>query len=917
MLDSLLTASVNEPNRSELNINSAIIGIKYAGTVSPVALPSVLSRFINKYFPFSDLTQSVSNSDQTKFSFEVRLHNHPILSEVFFPQLKEFEPGIIQGSFDGQKDELKLNAAIKKVVYGSTEIKELAVELNSDKSALSYKLSGSSISNSQFNIDQFLLDGKVANNLINANLSSIGDKKNKKLLISSGISKEGENFKLSLDPKEFWLMNNRWDVASDNFIEFGKNGFLAHHLFINHAENQINISSVNDRFNDDLNIAFKNFRLENLFRIIEKDSSLVRGNLDGKILLKRVNSSYGIVADAKISNLIVHEIPIGNLTLKGENPSSEKFNLDLNLTGPETSLSANGYFIPNGGINSISIKTIIHSLSLRTVEAFSMGQISEAAGTLSGDFSIEGRTDAPEMTGEIVFNNAFLKPSFLNNRLELKQETIQLKKEGIYFKSFTLLDAAKHSAVIDGSVQMNQFSDFVFGLQVNTKDFLLFNTRAKDNKEFFGRMVIDSRIDVSGPMNSPIINCNVKMKKGSNFTFAVPEESLTTDKGEDVVEFDNEHKLNPILNRKGNPEIRKSSLRGFEISSVIEIDKLATLRLLMDPSSTDSLVVKGDAALSFTIDRSGKMSLTGAYNLSDGSYLVSLESVIKRKFVIDQGSTLIWNGDPYDADIAINAKYSVRASPVDLVADQMSGLSETDINGYKQRYPFLVILKLRGKILHPEISFEIQLMPEDKGILGGAVTQKLNLLNEDPSTLNKQVFALLVLGRFIQENPLQSETGGTSTLVRATVGKFLSQQLNQWSSKVLPGVDLNFDIQSYNDYQTGQAKGRTQVEIGLKKQLFNERLSVQLGGTVDVEGERVQQNSASDFTSDMTIEYTLTKDSRYRLKGFRHNQYEGVIEGQLVETGIGIQFVHDFNKWKEFFKSPKTRIDSLKEGRLK
>jgi len=199
----------------------------------------------------------------------------------------------------------------------------------------------------------------------------------------------------------------------------------------------------------------------------------------------------------------------------------------------------------------------------------------------------------------------------------------------------------------------------------------------------------------------------------------------------------------------------------------------------------------------------------------------------------------------------------------------------------------LVLLKLRGALLKPEISFEIQLLPEDKGIMGGAVNQKLVMLNEDPSLLNKQVFALLVLSRFVQENPLQTESGGTSTLIRSTVSNFLSAQLNLLSSKVVKGVDLNFNVQSYDDYQTGQAQGRTQVEIGLKKQLFNERLSVQLGGTVDVEGTAAKQNSASNITSDITIEYKLTKDGRFRLKGFRHNLYEGAIEGQLVETGVG------------------------------
>jgi hypothetical protein len=258
-----------------------------------------------------------------------------------------------------------------------------------------------------------------------------------------------------------------------------------------------------------------------------------------------------------------------------------------------------------------------------------------------------------------------------------------------------------------------------------------------------------------------------------------------------------------------------------------------------------------------------------------------------------------------DANISIDAIYTVRASPIDLVADQISGLSDVDKGGYKQRYPFLVLLKLRGEILHPQISFEIQLSPEDKGILGGAVNQKLNMLNADESALNKQVFALLVLGRFTQENPFQTESaGGTSTIIRSTVSKFLSAQLNQLSSKMIPGVELNFDIQSYDDYQTGSAKGRTEVEIGVKKQLFNERLSVELGGSVDVEGDQAKQNTASEITSDVTIEYKLNKDGTFRMKGFRHNQYEGAIEGQLVETGIGLVYVRDFNSWRRFFKKP-------------
>ena len=911
VLDSFLTASLNEPNKSEISVTSALIDIKYTGTVSPEALPELLNQFINNYFPVSESNQVLKKSEQSNFSFEIKLHNHPILSKVLLPQLKEFEPGIIQGSYDSQKNDMKLNASIKKIVYGTTEINDFAVVVNSDNTVLNYKISSSGISNSQVKLENFSFDGKLSGGKIFANISSTDGKKNK-ILIKSQISKDKDNYRLALDPKEFYLMNNRWDIAADNYIEFGKNGFRIHHLFINHSESQINIASVHDQFNDDLNIAIKNFRLDDISQIIEKDTSLVKGNVDGNVLLKRVNNSYGLVTDAKISNLNVHDVPIGNLTLKANNSTADKFEIGVDLAGPDNNLTANGYFIPNGGDNSINIKTDIQSLSLKTVQAFSMGQITESAGTLMGSFLAEGKASAPDITGELVFNNAFVKPAYLNNRLELKHETIQLKKDGIYFNAFTMLDATKNKATIDGSVQMKQFSDFIFALKVNTKDFLLFNTTPKDKNDFFGRMVVDSKIEVNGPMNLPVVKAKVKMKKGSNFTFAVPEDKLTTDKGEDVVEFDNSLKFNPILLRGEKKKEQVSGMTGFDLSSIIEIDQEATLRLLMDPASTDSLVVKGEAALSFTMDQSGKMSLTGAYNLNEGSYLVSLESVIKKKFEIKAGSTIIWNGDPLDAAISIDAVYSVRASPYDLVADQISGLSDVDQGGYKQRYPFMVLLKLRGEILHPEISFEIQLSPEDKGILGGAVNQKLSLLNEDPSALNKQVFALLVLGRFIQENPFQSESGGTSALIRSTVGKFLSAQLNQLSSKLIPGVELNFDIQSYDDYTSGQAQGRTQVEIGVKKQLFNERMSVQVGGAVDVEGARAQQNSINDITSDVTLEYKLTKDGRFRMKGFRHNQYEGAIDGQLVETGIGVVFVRDFNQWNRLFKTRKSRIDSSK-----
>ena len=905
-LDSLLVASINLPRKSEINFSSALINLKYSGTISPAALPATLTHFIDHYFPVTDAKPLKTNNDSSDFKFEIELHNHPILSEVLMPQLNEFEPGLITGSFDSRKMELKLNANMKRIVYAGTEINDITLDVKSDSTTMNYNISLAGLGNSQLKFDNFLFEGKLAENKMTANIS-LSDLLNKKLSVRSLITKEADNYKLQLDPKGFYLMNNRWDIAEDNYIKFGKQGFLIHHVFMKHAQSEVNISSVNDKFNGDLQINIDNFKLDDISLIFEKDSSLLKGDLDANVLLKRVNNSYGIIAEAFVNSLIVRSVPIGNLAVKTNNPSSDRFDVDVKLTGDDNNMSASGFFVPNGGENSIRINTDIQSLSMKTVEAFSMGQITEASGILKGKILIAGKTNEPEVTGELVFDNVFMNPAYLNNRIGLKHETIQVKPDGIYFNAFSISDSFEQTATVNGSIAMKQFSDFVFDLQVNSKDFLLFNTTVNDNNSFYGRMVVDSKINITGPMSLPVVNANVKMKEGSNFTFVVPEDEYTTYKGENVVVFVDSAKFNSILDRDDKNSVQQTGFTGFDLFSIIEVDKEATLRLFMDPTSSDSLVVRGEAALSFSMDRSGKMSLTGAYNLNEGSYLVSLESIIKRKFDIIPGSTIVWNGDPMDANISIDASYAIRTAPYNLVADQMSGMTDAEKGAYKQLYPFLVLLKLRGAILKPEISFEIQLMPEDKGILGGSVNQKLTLLNDDPSTLNKQVFALLVLGRFVQENPLQSESVGASALVRSTVGNFLSSQLNKLSSKVVPGVEMNFDIQSYDDFQTGEAQGRTQVEVGVKKQLFNERLSVQIGGTVDVEGERARQNSASDIASDVTVEYKLTEDGRYRLKGFRHNQYEGALEGQLIETGAGVVYVRDFNKWKEFFKKPEKK----------
>ena len=312
-------------------------------------------------------------------------------------------------------------------------------------------------------------------------------------------------------------------------------------------------------------------------------------------------------------------------------------------------------------------------------------------------------------------------------------------------------------------------------------------------------------------------------------------------------------------------------------------------------------------------DESGKLSLTGNYEIQRGSYQLSF-SFIKRKFDIQKGSVITWTGDPTSANIDITALYKTLAPPIDLVEAQLAGLSVTELNTYKQRIPIQVLLKMKGELLKPQITFDI-LLPSDQVSRWPVVDAKLEQIRTDESELNKQVFALLLLNRFVGENPLQSDAGitSTSTLIRQSVSSILADQLNQLAGSLIKGVDVNFGINSADDYTTGTQATRTDLTVGVSKSLLNDRIKVSVGSNFELEGPANTNQSASTIAGDVAVDYQLSKDGRYILRAYRKNQYEGVIEGQVIETGLTFIFTLDYDHLRELFQKKNAETKQLKK----
>ncbi|MDQ3049382.1 MAG: translocation/assembly module TamB [Bacteroidota bacterium] len=905
-IENLAVININENKKKNVAIESSLLTARFDGSISVDETARQLGVFFKRYFT-TDTVPLMPDLKEQFFSFNVVIKNAPVISEVFVPGLESFIPGPISGKFVGAESKLMVNVQLPQVIYNGIRIDSLNVRVDSDVDKLVFlaslnRLSMGDIELARTDIIATAADNKIHTGIIIAKEDNV--KLRMKALISLGS--KTEYYKISILEKGIILDDEQWVVPEDNYIEVGGPIPKFHNFSLTNNKQSVYIDKPASSDAEGIGFNFNDFKIGIISSIIERDSAFIGGILNGQLDLIREKEGSGLVADIKLDKFTFRGTTVGDLVLNATSEGRSKYNVNLKMTGNGNNLVAKGSYEADTIGGRINADVDINKLLLKSVEPFTDGQITRSKGFMEGSFTVTGPVSLPTIDGMLSFEDAGVNVTYLNNYLNLKNEEIRFDEEGIYLDAFTITDSLNHTAVLDGKITIEELTNPKFFIDLKTDRFLAMNTVSENNDLFFGTLIISSNIKIRGDMNLPVITSNVKLLEGSSFTFVVPENTVLTERGEEDVAFtDPYNRVNPIMKRESEQDTFKAEIKGFDITSNVEITKETTLRILVDQESGDSLVIKGDATMSFSIDPSGKTSLTGGFEINEGSYRVSLQNLVKRSFEITKGSSINWRGDIMDAEINIDAVNIVNAVPLELVADQVAGLTEQEINAYRQRLPFQVILHMTGELLRPEISFEISLRPEDQGVLNGTVYAKLTLLNQDPSELNKQVFALLVLNRFIQENPFNNESGGGLAYVaRNSVSKFLSQQLNIFAEQFIKGVELNFDVQSYEEYTTGSVEGRTEVNIGASKKFFDNRLIVQVSGNVDVEGERTKQNDVSNLAGDIVLEYLLTEDGRYRLRVFRKDQYAGVLDGEVKEAGVGVLYTRDFDKWENLFSKP-------------
>ncbi|MGY3055312.1 hypothetical protein ACVWYG_003527 [Pedobacter sp. UYEF25] len=902
-LDTISVQARATETANELILKSEILAAKIDGKYQLTKVADGIINQINQYYAFGE----VKKIPAQRFRFAVQVYDSKTLKS-FIPTLTVFKTASFNGLIDTQKDSLQIRGSFPQIVYGDFRIDSTVLNIDNKNKKLDYALNNKSFISPSVQLFGTEVNGAAANNKLDVNIL-LKDRQLKTKYALAGIFESiNKDFKFSLDPNKILLNYEKWVVSPQNYIQFGKSGILVNQFDISKSGQSLSINSNPTQPNAPINLTFKDFQLETLTKFAETDTTLVGGKLNGTASVKELAGSPKFEANLTIDDLRYLKDELGTLRLAVNNNKADAFEVNVALSGVHD-LRVNGFYYTKPA-GRLDLTVNVDKIDLSKVQSLSAGQIKNGTGTLSGALTVKGEVSAPKILGDLTFNNAGLTIAYVNSYFRMPNEKISFTPEGIAFNNFTIIDSLNQKATINGKVLTADYKNYRFALDIKTDNFRALHSTAADNDLIYGTVFLSSNIKIRGDLNQPDVNMNVTVNKGTKFFFAMPtgDPAVMDQKG--IVEFI-DASAPPFNGEKSLKvdSVPKSPVKGLNLVAKVVIDPEAELNVVVDPANGDALNIKGSANLNATIDPSGKISLTGRYEVIDGSYNLSVGPLGKKEFKLQKGSTIVWTGDPTQANIDLTAVYEVNAAPIDLIGDPTNVQAKTKL-------PFQVYLMMKGELLKPIISFRLDLPENERNALDGTVYAKLQNVNRNENDLNKQVFALLALNRFIADNPFQSLAGGgggVSTLARQSVSKLLTEQLNNLASDLIQGVDLNFGVNSSEDYSSGSMQQKTDLEVGLSKKLLNDRLTVSVGSTFNVEGPQTPGQKSTDIAGNVNIEYALSADGKYRLRAYRRNQTETIIEGQIIETGLGFTLVVDYNKFKEIFESKKKRRKALRQ----
>lgn len=928
--NALLTSNISNEGKKEFQFQSNLGNLNINGFFDLEKIPNKFTEFVSFNYPgFADrigLVLKDTIPDTMQFDYRVELFELQNLLSFFEEKLGGFDRSIVSGSYNGAEEEFSLEVEVPEWNYGNIVFDDvyLRTDLAADEGRVTLGVIKTRLGEKN-ELAPVQLIGTVYGDTLEFLVTSLSFFKILDNININGMLtlEEEDAWRVSFKESDLVLMNQTWDIDTDNYIRIGKGSVETKDFEMRSGDQLISLTNVRD---EGLELRVKNVPLDTIDFIKNLKKIKLGGLADLHFKAKDIFRFEGLSALLRVDDMTVNGDNYGVLRLDADAPSvKESVNAFLTLDGDSTHFVVDGYYNPpnfqkprfskwrSKKSNFLDLNVSFDKVPTRIVNYF-VSEVSNVVGSVSAEnIHLFGHLNELNVDGMATASDISFKINPLQVTYRVPTGTVRLTNELVDASGSIVYDRFGNRAMLTNGLTHKHLLDWGLGLKITTLDnagFLGLETTENDNPIFYGTALGKGSAYFSGTFRQSELTVIGQSTAGTHMFLPLTGEGATEQSR--FINFTED------LRKSGKLDsVVSTELRGLNMYFDLDITDDAEMEVIFDKTWGDILRGRTEGNLKVNLTREGLMTMTGTLTAVQGDYLFTLMNLgLNKPFTVEPGGTVTWVSDPYEATLNVNAVYEgANASVANFIGEYLTAASDGAEELARASTPVRLKMNLTGQMLKPDINFDFE-FPNLDGELKGYAENKLRTIRQDQNELNRQVFGLLVLGQFMPTGyTLQAGNVGINTL-----SEMLSNQLSIYLTELvsellvgtnfIEGIDFNVSYNRFSSTSFTDADIYTGDEVNVRTKVrFTNRLSLSGGVEVGIGGGSVT-SSNNQTTGNIQVEYDITPDRRLKVKGYVRTEPD-IGGGTRQKAGAGLSFRKEFDSldelmnWGEFQKEKK------------
>ncbi|MFI0426868.1 MAG: translocation/assembly module TamB domain-containing protein [Flavobacterium sp.] len=809
--------------------------------------------------------------------------------EVFIPEVSISENTRFKGKINADEGKFELDFRSPNIVAFENHIQNVKIDIDNKNPIYNAYISVDTIKNKNYKIADFNLinitlndtlfvrsefkGGNQSQDKYDLNLYHTIDEKKQSVV---GFKKSEVKFK-----DYTWFINE--NETNDNKIVFDKfmKNFDFQKISLSHNDQKMDFfGSMRDSTYKDFQLTFDDVDLKKITPSL--DSLSFGGKLNGNVKYFQDKNVYDPQSSITIDSLQINKILIGDLDFNvegNENFNQFKVASSLKQDGDERFfLDGNVNFV--GEQSSLELEAGFQEFDLAPFGPLLGSVLSDVRGNATGRANIAGALTKPEIDGRLYLNNAGMRVPYLNVDYAFEKNAIvDITEHQFSLRKIEVTDTKyKTKGILDGSIRHEALGDWQLDLHLSSNNILALDTEDNEDAYYYGTAFMKGTASITGAVNALNIKVAGESEKGTSIKIPVNDDEDIGDNS--FIKFMTKEEFQKI---KDGKVVEKNKYQGIELEFDFDIDTDAEIEIILDRESGHAMKGKGLGSMFMEINTLGKFQMNGDFIVQEGQYNFKYGGLIDKKFNVEKGGTIRWDGDPMNAVLDLEATYKTTANPAVLL-ESASFNKKVDTN---------VSILLNGNLSNPEPDFNID-FPNVSSVLKSEIDYKL----QDKDTRQTQAFALLSTGSFVT-----AETAGN-----AAYGPLFER-----ANSIINGLfaDEDSKLQLGFDYSQGNKLTEISDRVGVTLSTrINDKISI--NGKVGVPVGGVTE---SVIVGNVEIQMQLNDDGTLTAHVFnRENDINYIGEGIGYTQGLGLTYNVEFNTFKEMIRKIFTKKKEDKDS---